>query len=63
MILEMAVRLLRGRLPAFGGARHPHVFAYTLRSLRSDAHQQTPARYASRPFPFAPSRDRFLEAE
>jgi len=52
MIAEMVVRLLRGRLPGFGGTRDPHVFAYTLRSLRSGVPRQTPARDASRPFPW-----------
>ena len=49
MIRELAVRLLRGRLPAFGGNRNPRVFGYALRLLR--ARRQTSARGASRPFP------------
>ncbi|MFO7762125.1 MAG: LPS assembly lipoprotein LptE [Wenzhouxiangellaceae bacterium] len=48
---EAIVRLLCGRLPAFGGARNPHVFSDTLRLLRAGERRQTPARYVSRPLP------------
>jgi len=44
---------MRGRLPAFGGARNLHVFGNTLRLLRAGAHRHTPARDVSRRLPGA----------